>query len=114
MPTTESVHTRKFKSEAKFLLKSVRALDPAALELIKPYFRDPAEFKLTQAQLVVARELKLNSWRELIAKDDWKHCSFCKKWQYELRVLIAGPDSVYVCNECVDLCNGIIEEQQAS
>ena len=40
-------------------------------------------------------------------------CSFCGKNQYEVRRLIAGP-SVYICDECVDLCNDIItEESQA-
>ena len=38
------------------------------------------------------------------------HCSFCGKAQDEVKKLIAGP-SVYICNECVDLCNDIIEEE---
>lgn len=37
------------------------------------------------------------------------HCSFCGKSQHEVRKLIAGP-SVYVCDECVALCNEIIQE----
>lgn len=37
------------------------------------------------------------------------HCSFCGKSQHEVRKLIAGP-SVYVCDECVSLCNEIINE----
>jgi len=37
-------------------------------------------------------------------------CSFCGKSQEEVKKLIAGP-SVYICNECVDLCNDIIEEE---
>ncbi len=42
------------------------------------------------------------------------HCSFCNKAQNEVRKLIAGP-SVFVCDECIDLCNDIIrEEAQAS
>ncbi|MDN3986375.1 ATP-dependent Clp protease ATP-binding subunit ClpX [Zwartia vadi] len=42
------------------------------------------------------------------------HCSFCNKAQHEVRKLIAGP-SVFVCDECIDLCNDIIrEEAQAS
>jgi len=45
------------------------------------------------------------------------YCSFCGKSQHEVRKLIAGP-SVYVCDECVELCNEIIreevEEQSAS
>ena len=37
------------------------------------------------------------------------HCSFCGKSQHEVRKLIAGP-SVFICEECVDLCNDIIRE----
>ena len=38
------------------------------------------------------------------------HCNFCGKSQHEVRKLIAGP-SVYVCDECVELCNDIIREE---
>ena len=37
-------------------------------------------------------------------------CTFCGKGQEDVRKLIAGP-SVYICDECVDLCNDIIEEE---
>mgnify|MGYP000716388619 CR=1 FL=1 len=40
------------------------------------------------------------------------YCSFCGKSQHEVRKLIAGP-SVFVCDECVDLCNDIIREEVA-
>ena len=40
------------------------------------------------------------------------YCSFCGKSQHEVKKLIAGP-SVFVCNECVDLCNDIIKEEGA-
>ncbi|MFK7886965.1 MAG: ATP-dependent Clp protease ATP-binding subunit ClpX [Gammaproteobacteria bacterium] len=45
-------------------------------------------------------------------KDDGKllYCSFCGKSQHEVRKLIAGP-SVFVCDECVELCNDIIREE---
>jgi hypothetical protein len=36
------------------------------------------------------------------------HCSFCGKSQDEIRKLIAGPN-VHICDECVDLCNDILE-----
>jgi ATP-dependent Clp protease ATP-binding subunit ClpX len=39
------------------------------------------------------------------------YCSFCGKSQHEVRKLIAGP-SVFVCDECVELCNDIIREEQ--
>ncbi|EKD70637.1 MAG: hypothetical protein ACD_46C00464G0003 [uncultured bacterium] len=43
-------------------------------------------------------------------RDKVFHCSFCGKSQHEVRKLIAGP-SVYVCDECVSLCNDIINEE---
>ena len=44
--------------------------------------------------------------------DDGKllYCSFCGKSQHEVRKLIAGP-SVFVCDECVELCREIIDEE---
>lgn len=38
------------------------------------------------------------------------HCSFCNKSQHEVRKLIAGP-SVFICDECIDLCNDIVREE---
>jgi len=43
-------------------------------------------------------------------KSDFLKCSFCGKSQKQVRKLIAGP-GVYICDECVDLCNEIIEEE---
>lgn len=45
--------------------------------------------------------------------DKLLYCSFCGKSQHEVKKLIAGP-SVFVCNECVDLCNDIIREEVKS
>jgi ATP-dependent Clp protease ATP-binding subunit ClpX len=39
-------------------------------------------------------------------------CSFCGKSQKEVRKLIAGP-TVYICDECIDLCNDIISEESS-
>jgi len=39
-------------------------------------------------------------------------CSFCGKSQKQVKKLIAGP-GVYICDECIDLCNDIIEEELA-
>src|SRR5213596_2234228 len=40
-------------------------------------------------------------------------CSFCSKNQDQVRRLIAGPGAVYICNECVELCREIIQEESA-
>lgn len=39
------------------------------------------------------------------------HCSFCGKSQDQVQRLIAGPGAVYICDECVDLCREIIDEE---
>jgi ATP-dependent Clp protease ATP-binding subunit ClpX len=45
-----------------------------------------------------------------VSNDKLLYCSFCGKSQHEVRKLIAGP-SVFICDECVDLCNDIIREE---
>ena len=38
-------------------------------------------------------------------------CSFCSKPQAQVKRLIAGPDRVFICDECVELCQQIISEE---
>ena len=38
-------------------------------------------------------------------------CSFCNKTQSQVRKLIAGPAGVYICDECIDICADILEEE---
>ncbi|MDH4182448.1 MAG: ATP-dependent Clp protease ATP-binding subunit ClpX [Betaproteobacteria bacterium] len=45
--------------------------------------------------------------------DKLLYCSFCGKSQHEVRKLIAGP-SVFICDECIELCNDIIREEGAA
>ena len=47
---------------------------------------------------------------EKSTSDKLLYCSFCGKSQHEVRKLIAGP-SVFICDECIDLCNDIIKEE---
>ncbi|RBQ16391.1 ATP-dependent Clp protease ATP-binding subunit ClpX [Spongiactinospora rosea] len=44
-------------------------------------------------------------------RGDLLKCTFCGKSQKEVRKLIAGPGGVYICDECVELCNELIEEE---
>jgi ATP-dependent Clp protease ATP-binding subunit ClpX len=50
---------------------------------------------------------------EKTGNDKLLYCSFCGKSQHEVRKLIAGP-SVFICDECIDLCNDIIKEEAAA
>ena len=43
--------------------------------------------------------------------DERLRCSFCGKTQDQVRKLIAGPNGAYICDECVDICAEIIEEE---
>ena len=43
--------------------------------------------------------------------DDKFRCSFCGKTQDQVRKLIAGPNGAYICDECVDICAEIIDEE---
>ena len=43
-------------------------------------------------------------------KEALLRCSFCGKTQDEVKKIIAGP-TVYICDECIDLCNEIMEEE---
>src|SRR6478672_3069870 len=47
------------------------------------------------------------------SSDKLLYCSFCGKSQHEVRKLIAGP-SVFICDECIELCNDIIREEGSS
>lgn len=51
----------------------------------------------------------INSFRS-----DIQVCSFCKRTQDEVNRLIAGPDHVFICDECVDLCRDILEEDTST
>ncbi|MCT6867965.1 ATP-dependent protease ATP-binding subunit ClpX [Gilliamella apicola] len=42
------------------------------------------------------------------------YCTFCGKSEHEVRKLIAGPSSIYICNECIGLCNDILKEETKS
>lgn len=43
--------------------------------------------------------------------DEKIRCSFCKKSQDQVRKMIAGPDGLFICDECVEVCNDIVSEE---
>jgi len=67
---------------------------------------------LRWAQTIHPPEAKVFMANDSVTGDNEKllYCSFCGKSQNEVRKLIAGP-SVFICDECVDLCNDIIREE---
>jgi len=43
--------------------------------------------------------------------EDAVRCSFCNKTQSQVRKLIAGPNGAFICDECIEVCSEIIEEE---
>jgi hypothetical protein len=78
---------------------------------------------------LVAKAFGYDNWNILAAKieaaapepaaeparpeDGTLYCSFCSKSQHEVAKLIAGPAPSFICDECVALCNNVIEETEA-
>ena len=48
--------------------------------------------------------------KKATASEKALYCSFCGKSQHEVKKLIAGP-SVFICDECIELCNDIIRDE---
>src|SRR5919202_777755 len=59
------------------------------------------------------KELGKAGMSDKVGGEKLLYCSFCGKSQHEVRKLIAGP-SVFICDECIELCNDIIREETAS
>ncbi|MBN2555346.1 MAG: ATP-dependent Clp protease ATP-binding subunit ClpX [Anaerolineales bacterium] len=51
--------------------------------------------------------------RERQTPSDQRRCSFCNRDEQEVHRLIAGPEGVFICNECVDLCRNILEGEHS-
>ena len=49
--------------------------------------------------------------RNIIGGGERIRCSFCGRFQEQVRKLIAGPSGAFICDECVDICTEIIEEE---
>ncbi len=45
------------------------------------------------------------------AENTTERCSFCEKARPMVECLIAGPPGTYICNECIELCQGILDEE---
>ena len=69
----------------------------------------------SRAEVATAGGLRAerNAMTEKTGGEKLLYCSFCGKSQHEVRKLIAGP-SVFICDECIELCNDIIREESAA
>lgn len=63
-----------------------------------------------KADAAIAKVRKIDVVTADHLKEGNAQCSFCKKWQDDVEVLVAGPDGTFICNECVDLCADCIKD----
>lgn len=76
------------------------------------------QLRSVQQALVRLAELegsyaRLEQEETMVAAEKIYTCSFCAKQNPQVERMIAGPNGVIICNECVDLCNGIIATERA-
>ncbi len=66
-----------------------------------------------KADAAIAKVRKMDVVTANHLKEGDSQCSFCRKWQSEVELLIAGPDGVFICNECVDICVDCMKDFRA-
>lgn len=61
---------------------------------------------------ITEREVSyLKKWREELPEGTI-YCSFCGKAQDDVKKMIAGPANCFICDECIEICNEIMEEER--
>ncbi len=91
--------------------------DPATARTCLARHRARLVGQIAAQQRAIADLQALDRWYQDVGKEramDQRHtvhqCSFCGKRRNEIERLIAGPDGVFICNECVALCNAILDK----
>ena len=96
------------------LVKLVQSLDLTNGLKAERYLRNLQKVQRAEKRLegeVRLKEIQLKRIDPDASLDDY-YCSFCGKGQSKVSKMIVGPESVVICNECVDLCNEIIHEEE--
>jgi hypothetical protein len=55
--------------------------------------------------------VRVTRWPIMLPRPVYVRCSFCGKTKEQVGKLIAGPEGVAICDECVDLCSEILKEE---
>ena len=126
-PLPPNPSLKQLKAQAKDLLKAHQQDDARAVERLKASFPRlagapdgeirTAPFSLRDAQLVIAREYGFTSWPKLAAALEGPRlpsCSFCDRSAYQVHKVIAGPQGVHICDECVRAGQGSHPEWETS
>ena len=80
-------------------------------EALKELIQEKVLLKRDKAEREAGEKEAKEYWEKEDAKTIVFNCNFCGKNQDEVKKLIAGPD-VKICDECIELCNEIIEEKK--
>jgi DNA-binding transcriptional MerR regulator len=105
-------------------LSEIQALltadDPEILARILDRHRERIRERLSEYQRVLRHLPTVDEWTHERSKEKRVNktettkayrCSFCSKAHAEVGRMIAGPNGVFICNECIGLCNEIIERE---
>lgn len=89
------------------------------IEALLSRHRDRIETRIGEYERALAQLPCADDWCAITGKGDSMtdksrdcRCSFCAKDRSEVRRMIAGPNGVFICNECVALCNQVIEDAE--
>jgi hypothetical protein len=93
--------------------KSVETTHSECLELLAKAFGCES-WNVLSAKIEAAQAAEIDRRVEDPRFKKVLSCSFCGKTQHEVKELIAGPPPLFVCDECVDLCNDIIDDNEFS
>ena len=89
--------------------KAIQTTHSESLELIAKAFGYD-NWNILSARIDTQNSSAASGPQNQMPQEKLLYCSFCGKSQHEVRRLIAGP-AVYICDECVDLCVDIVDEQ---
>lgn len=95
------------------LVKLLQSLDLTNGLKAERYLRNLQKIQRAEKRLageVRLKEIQLKRIDPDASLEDDYICSFCGKGQSKVKKMILGPENVIICNECVDLCNEIIHE----
>jgi len=87
-------------------------LDPATSEAVRTWAKDRDIPSDVVVRMWISRTLHQMT-RTALKEAEIPMCSFCDKRMRSVEKLIAGP-GVFICNECIDLCVEVIEEERTS
>ncbi len=98
-----------YSSESSFL-KDYRGLTAEHRDKVDRFLK-----KLTQIQRAeqhLTAEIRSIEWKRREDERKGIHCSFCGKYVDDCVRVIAGPNEVYICDECARLCGQILDEEE--